>query len=245
MTKIELQTEQFKKFVQAITTITTESFLNLDETGMWVRAVDSPNYAMITATIKRDKIEKYGFKKDAKPVKVAMNWSTISRISKSIDYQSVIELDFKEKELDFVGGDFHVISPYPEIDTVIKEPNAVKLNSSTSFEFNGDKLHQIRGLNASERFKLVAKPTLVELEGTGENDDTIAINLTNEYKGEPATALYGTDYLTAFGKVFVGSSVTVKFKTDHPISLSTNSHGVDIEYLLAPRIESKPEIEEN
>ena len=59
----------------------------------------------------------------------------------------------------------------------------------------------------------------------------------------PAQSLYSIDYLKDIAKALAGSSVTVQFDTDFPISLSAEVFpGISVRYLLAPRIEAEEDV---
>ena len=59
----------------------------------------------------------------------------------------------------------------------------------------------------------------------------------------PAQMLYSIDYLKDIAKALAGSSVTVQFDTDFPISLSAEViPGISVRYLLAPRLETEEDV---
>jgi hypothetical protein len=59
----------------------------------------------------------------------------------------------------------------------------------------------------------------------------------------PAQSLYSIDYLKDIAKTLAGSSITVQFDTDFPISLSAGPvPGLSVRYLLAPRLETEEDV---
>ena len=130
-------------------------------------------------------------------------------------------------------------------ETIRKDPNRPTTALKSGFTCDGDALYNgVRLCSVfSERCCRIqtAKNGTVYLSGkedTRQNRIELSSGAT-----VPAQTLYSIDYLKDIAKALAGSSVTVQFDTDFPISLSAELvPGISVRYLLAPRIKAEEDV---
>ena len=129
-------------------------------------------------------------------------------------------------------------------ETIRKDPNSPAITLKSGFTCDGDDLYNgVRLCSVfGERCRIqTAKNGTVYLSGkeeTRQNRIELSPGAT-----VPAQSLYSIDYLKDIAKALAGSSVTVRFDTDFPISLSAEViPGISVRYLLAPRIETEEDV---
>ena len=153
-------------------------------------------------------------------------------------------------------------------ETIRKDPNSPAITLKSGFTCDGDDLYNgVRLCSVfGERCRIqTAKNGTVYLSGKEETRQnrielspgaTVPRNIGSascrirENRIElspgatvPAQSLYSIDYLKDIAKALAGSSVTVRFDTDFPISLSAEViPGISVRYLLAPRIETEEDV---
>ena len=129
-------------------------------------------------------------------------------------------------------------------ETIRKDPNRPTIALKSGFTCDGDDLYNgVRLCSVfGERCRIqTAKNGTVYLSGKEETRQN-RIELSSGAT-VPAQALYSIDYLEDIAKALAGSSVTVQFDTDFPISLLAEVvPGISVRYLLAPRIEAEEDV---
>jgi proliferating cell nuclear antigen len=237
VTKIKCEAGQFKKFIQAIRVMHSESRLYITTDGISLKLVDTANVGMLLLSLKSSAMKGYKFNEKT-PELVALDWVNVSKILQATKAQTPLELEFKEKAL--------VIS-YEEIDGQItyinpadlrKEPNPPTLALSTTFDFDGSLINKFGKTLLGDKLEITVKNKIVEClcEGSDKNHSKILLSRNGNEKD--ARSLYSWEYFKEFGKVLDKTYVTASFSDDHPITLKATVQGIDIEYLLAPRIEA-------
>ena len=236
MTKIKCEAGQFKKFIQAVRIMNSESHLHITSEGISLSVVDTANVGMLLMSLKGSAMKSYKFN-EGTPEKIALEWTDISKVLQATKAQTPLELEFKEESLLFsyeeIDGEIKYINPAE----VRKEPNPPTIALSTSFVFDGSLINKMGKTLLGDKLELTVKNKLVECKCEGVKNHTRMI-LSHHGDGADARSLYSWDYFKEFGKVLDKAYVTVSFAEDHPIKLCSTIQGIEITFLLAPRIEA-------
>lgn len=238
MTKIKCEAGQFKKFVQAVRTMTQESRLHIDADGLSLICVDTANVGMVKLSLPKSEIKDYQFQKKTPSTQlVALEWSKVSKMLNATKPQTPLLLEFKEHHLRYTYDEIDGEIMYLDTNTIRKEPNPPNIVLDTEVEFDGSLLTKMGKIMTGDKIALIVKEGLatISFEDGMEHKATIILSRTGKGK---ARSLYSWDYIKDIAKTLDRAYVTASFKDDHPIRFHAKIQGIDIEYLLAPRIES-------
>ena len=237
MTKIKCEAGQIKKFIQAIRTMNSESRLHLTSEGISLNMVDTANVGMLLINLKGSAMKSYKFSEKT-PDTVGMDWTHVSKILQATKAQTPLELEFKDKSLKFSYDEIEGEIKYLDVDGIRKEPNPPTISLSPTFEFDGSLINKMGKTLLADKLEITVKDKIVEC--TCERDDIGHSRMIWSRHGHGANArsLYSWDYFKEFGKVLDKAYVTASFAEDHPIKLCSTIQGIEITFLLAPRIEA-------
>lgn len=243
----ELNYSTWLKFIESIGTISPECRLHITKKEISAIVVDTANVSMVSSTI-----DATGFTKT--PTGDAVLGIDISAIHTMIKplWNATVDPEISVK-ISWCGGkhqpllyiDFNGIqSVFETMDTktIRKDPNPPQITLETEFVANGTKLQEAFGhcgkISDKCQFR-VMKDGLCYIAAQGEKHQC-KIGVATDGNGQ-ATAEYSLDYLKDISKVFAGSAVEVRLKTDHPVSFSFSPFpGISVQYILAPRVEAEP-----
>jgi len=238
MTKIKCEAGQIKKFIQAIRTMNSESRLHLTSEGISLNMVDTANVGMLLINLKGSAMKSYKFSLKT-PETVGMDWAKVSKVLQATKAQTPLELEFKKESLLFSYEEIDGEIKYLDIDTTRKEPNPPNgMALTTTFEFDGSLINKIGKTLLGDKLELTVKDKIVECKCEGQYGNHTRIILSRHGQGADARSLYSWEYFKEFGKVLDKSYVTANFAVDHPIKLCSTIQGIEITFLLAPRIEA-------
>ena len=236
------------RFIESIAAIATECRLHIGTKTISTIVVDTANVAMVD---------------------ISMRCEGRGTATLGVDISALYDAFRKIKEIAIFDGDTPVkVSWYPgqntpflevriecpfeyrmqfetlKEETIRKDPNRPTIALKSGFTCDGDALYNgVRLCSVfGERCRIqTAKNGTVYLSGkeeTRQNRIELSPGAT-----VPAQSLYSIDYLKDIAKALAGSSVTVRFDTDFPISLSAEViPGISVRYLLAPRIETEEDV---
>ena len=129
-------------------------------------------------------------------------------------------------------------------EMIRKDPSLPTIALKSGFTCDGDDLYNgVRFCSVfGERCRIqTAKNGTVYLSGKEETRQN-RIKLSSDAT-VPAQMLCSIDYLKDIARALAGSSITVQFDTDFPISLSAGPvPGLSVRYLLAPRLETEEDV---
>ena len=236
------------RFVESIAAIAPECRLHIGTKTINATVVDTANFAMVD---------------------VSMCCEGQGTATLGVDISALHDAFRKIKELAISEGDMPVrVSWYPGKDapflevkieslfeyrmqfetlkeeTIRKDPSRPTIALKSGFTCDGDALYNgVRLCSVfGERCRIqTAKNGTVYLSGKEETRQN-RIKLSSDAT-VPAQSLYSIDYLKDIAKALAGSSITVQFDTDFPISLSAGPvPGLSVRYLLAPRLETEEDV---
>jgi proliferating cell nuclear antigen len=236
MNEIRVRKETLEIFIGAIGEVLTECRLNFHTDGIKVLAVDEANVAMVHATLPENMMDQYSspdlvFGIDLKKFKVAL----------SIMSDDSLILEVSDKSITLRDGKSEYNCTALDINSIRKEPKLPKISLAANATFSGAEF--------SEAVKQVGKigdAVTVETSDKGlslfvrgDTDNIRRKITTDQKKMARAKSLYSLDYLKDIAKV-IRSALIVKAEMDmdQPIRFQFTTGGIDVMYLLAPRVDS-------
>ena len=231
-----------RKFFEAIAGVDSECRLHIGKEGVYALVVDCQNREMIQISIDRFKT----IIGPSEPVAFCIEVSAINRVLKSMEIIPETDATFRwDESVVFIEIGrtklyFNILGNH----TVRTDPNSPVLETGrTSFTVLGSVL--LQGLQIanvqSDTINLTTNRDSAFLQWRGDMSRS-EYSLTS-CKTTPEKAKYSIDALLNMAKVLVNAEVTVSFKTDYPVKITANDkgglpEGLNIIYLLAPRVES-------
>ncbi|WGI17101.1 proliferating cell nuclear antigen (pcna) [Methanonatronarchaeum sp. AMET-Sl] len=242
--KASIKTGKLKESLDAVGRLVDEIKLNIEEDGLNSKAVDPANVAMSILTIPKKEFESYDHTED---MTIGIDLNRIDDILSLASSEDILELETDDGSMMKikVSGfeyDISLIDP----STIRKEPNIPDLDLPAEIVLDGQRIQ--RAIKATEKISdyIVISTENDSLVITGEGDtDSVRIALNEEdlikiESTEDARSLFSLDYLSDMSKsIQKAPEVTMNLGTDYPILFKFNITGSNIEYLLAPRIESE------
>ncbi|OUJ18743.1 DNA polymerase sliding clamp subunit PCNA [Methanonatronarchaeum thermophilum] len=241
--KASIKTGKLKESLDAVGRLVDEIKLNITEEGLNTKAVDPANVAMALLTIPEDEFESYNYTED---MTIGIDLNRIDDILSLASNEDILKIETEEgsmMNIQVSGFEYNISLIDPS--TIRKEPNIPDLELPAEIVLNGQRIQ--RAIKATEKISdyIVLSTEDNSLIITGEGDtDSVKIDLTEDDlikidSTENARSLFSLDYLSDMSKsIQKAPEVTMHLGTDYPIMFKFNIAGSNIEYLLAPRIES-------
>lgn len=247
MLKATIDADILKETIDAISALVTECRLHTDENGMYSRAVDTANVAMIVLQLQKEAFETYTASKGEIGLDIAKMKNIFGMISR--DQLLALELpeDGQKLKVSFEGYRYSLT--LLDANTIRKDPNPPNIELPGKVVLAGNDFNNAIKAAAvvSDKIALGIDPNAHTFYMIAEGDtdhirrefgksDVIALN------GVEARSLFSLDYLKDMGKVMSkAQEVEVSLGVDHPARFSFAIAGGKghVEYLLAPRIEAE------
>ena len=134
-----VNTKSWKNSIEAIVALIDEGTLQLDESGMKLRAMDPSQIALVDFFLPAESFEKY---KVDKPVNIGINFLELSKITKRLKSDDTIELSLESRikmvfEIDFVLNNIMnprtLESAYPSKQASNNSNNKQKISGTNFF----------------------------------------------------------------------------------------------------------------
>lgn len=236
---------KFMNSIEAISRLVDEIKLTLDEEGIKSKAADPANVAMVIFYINKDGFDKYEIDEE---MTVGLNLNRIEDILKVASKTDLIELkseDGSQLSISVSGFDYNISLLDPS--TIQQQPEIPDLDLPAEIVLDGDEIR--RAVRASEKISdyvvLSTKGNVFQISAEGDNDsvkmelpEDKLIHIKTE---EDVRSLFSLDYLADMSKSIKRATETkLELGTDYPVNIQfdiVDGEG-QVEYLLAPRIES-------
>jgi len=240
MTEIRIRKETLEIFIDAIGEILTECRLVFSKEGIAVKAVDDANVAMVLAKLPGNLMDQYvspdlTFGVDLKKIKVAL----------SIMSDDSLTLDVTEKNITMKDGKSEYNCKALDVNSIRKEPKVPGLTLASNATFSGaefaEAIKQVGKIG--DAISIETSDIGLFLFTQGDTDSIRRKITTDQKKIVRAKSLYSLDYLKDIAKV-VKSAIYVKIDmgTNQPIRIQFTVGGIDVTYLVAPRVDSDEDV---
>lgn len=236
MTIISCEAGQFKKFIEAIRAITEESRLHFDKEGIISKVVDGANVAMVSVKYPASAMKMYKFNEKC-PDTIGVDWRKFPKLLSAAKENTPVIVTFTKDRVKINYAGIKACVKYEDVNSLKKDPDAPTIKLTGKFAFDGSLLMEFDKINVSDKVKISINNGIVNIESWGNMIEHVKMILGQDEHGT-FKSLYSWDYLKPIGKVLNGAYVSCKFDSDHPILMGSTIKGVQVEYLLAPRIES-------
>jgi len=243
-----VEAQALKAFLRAIEPLASEVRLRVSPGGVSARAVDPSNVAMVVASIPRDGFEY--FENFDEELVVGINVNRLLNALKHAKKKEVVEVDLNDAKISLKIGALKYTMPTIDPESIRKEPSNVKAKFTTSVTFlNAKKLKeyvnlaskisdQITFSSDEDNFYIQAEGDVEKLKVTLNRSD---YELSEFECESPARSKFSVIYVKDFLKIANDTSdtVTIKIGKNMPLFLKLNlaEDKVNVEYLLAPRID--------
>ncbi len=243
--EIKMNAGEFNNSIQAISRLVDEIKLNISEEGISTKAADPANVAMVIFKINKEGFEHYQVNEE---MTVGLDLNRLEDILKIANKADMIELkseDGSKLSISVSGFDYSISLLDPS--TIQQEPEVPDLDLPAKIVLEGNKIR--KAVRASEKISdyvvLAAQGNEFQISAEGDNDSVMMqleedelIEIETE---KDARSLFSIDYLSDMSKSIKDApSATVRLGTDYPVTINFEIVDGDgeVEYLLAPRIES-------
>lgn len=232
------------KVFKGLNTLVNEALFNFGNDGLIVRAIDPANVSMVEVEAPPTAFDVYSVNEE---VKIGLDVNRIVDFLKIAKKKDSIEMEYDKERNQFkikVGNIEYQIATIPPEN--MKEPKTPDLQLTAKVVIDaGEFKSAIQCIS-----KIKAEAVVFRTDETGlyieANTDTdrIAFNVSElqmiEFNKATAKSMYSMEYLKDLTKIAEkGDTVAIEFGNDLPLSLTYNVDGINIRYLLAPRIEAE------
>jgi len=256
MFKGKIKAGVLKECIDVIRGIDDKAVVNISAGGWSVKMVDPATVALVSFELQRYAFIRFEFSGDK--IKVGVDFATLDLILNAAmtggegegdEVEVEMEGDEELKHLFIKAGIFEYTLPLFDPSSFIREPKLPELGFSTQAIVETDKL--IRAIRLAERMDDEYATLSVDSSGLflkvgGEKGILkAALSADIQEKNGNIHSAYNLEYLLGVVKgIHHAEQVTVKFRTDYPLSIDFEVAGGygKVKYLLAPRI--PPEGEE-
>lgn len=238
---MKIEKIRFLVFCEAVLAIAPECRVWLKKDGIEVRAVDAANVAMISAKMPKSAFGEY-------KEETAVLGLDLPKLKTAAGFMKTgileIEQDKNGGKLRIMDGKTKYSNALLDVNTIRKDPNPPNINLPAVVTINAKDLQEsisaMSKIGDKIRFSLQGKTLTMTTEG-----DTDL--LVKEIEGEvvksipaPVASMFSSDYLKEISRVIRDAdTVTVGMNTDHPIKIECTVDQIELQYLVAPRIEKE------
>ena len=226
--------------IELISELVTEVRLRVSEFGISINAIDPANVCMVNFKLPKSSFSVFEAENDA----LGVNLDNLKRILKRCGSGSSIILEKNDNQLDILIED-KIKRKFSlgliEIEREEKEmPN---LEYGASVEMSSEDF-----ISSVEDCSVVSDVcSFIVKEGNFIIESKDLNSARTEFSGdevkieaENCKARYSLEYLGKFvkgAKIF--EKVLLKFASDHPLKMSMKKEGVELNFILAPRVETE------
>lgn len=238
-TEIRIRKETLEIFIDAIGELLTECRLVFTPEGINVRAVDDANVAMVMAKLPADLMDQYvspdiTFGIDLKKIKVAL----------SIMSDDSLVVGISESKITLRDGKTEYNCDALDVNSIRKEPKVPGITLDSSATFSGSEFAEaVKQVGKiGDAITIETSDAGFSLSTKGDTDNIRRKITTDQKKMVLAKSLYSLDYLKDISKVIKAALIVkTEMATNQPIRIQFAIGGIDIMYLLAPRVDSDEE----
>ena len=236
-----VNTKSWKNSIEAIVALIDEGTLQLDESGMKLRAMDPSQIALVDFFLPAESFEKY---KVDKPVNIGINFLELSKITKRLKSDDQIELSLESRlKMVFKGATTRTfnLAIIESTSTPPKEPNIeftseIKLGASVLKEAlkDAELVSNHVAMKLDDGFSITADGDTGSVDINFTDENILGMNVDANSR-----SVFALDQLNNLLRAADQKTIVLlKIKTDAPIRIEYAIGDGRVIYYLAPRIES-------
>ncbi|MFW9959381.1 MAG: proliferating cell nuclear antigen (pcna) [Candidatus Thorarchaeota archaeon] len=242
-------TKTWKQIVDALATLLTEAHLQVSESGMTLRQLDSSKAAMVDLNLPSAVFQEYACKGEHD---ICLGIDELARVSKRMGGDERLEFNLIENELEIkmlgqAERQFKLKLLTPPDSPTSKPSMAFDVKA----EMYADAFKQaIKDIGVvSSHVKITAEKNTLMFSGEG---DTGEAQVTLSTEGEDpvlfqlkvgsgsSTAMYALNYLAEISKAIPSDSIILQLTGNKPMMLEfAIAEAGNISFILAPRVERR------
>ncbi len=243
MFKAVINAETLRDAIEAVSSLVDEVKFSITENGIELKAVDPANVAMVSLKLDAAAFELF----KSTPGEIGVDLVRLSDLLSMADRgeKVLLELDEEQHKLKIGVGSLSYTLSLIDPSAIRKEPRIPELDLPAHVTLSGSELR--RAVKASEKVSdhviLGVQDDQFFMEAKGDIDSLKLRIPSNELLGlKPgeARSLFSLDYLSDMSKsIGKAPQVTLEMGVDYPLRIGFHIGPVEVNYLLAPRIEQE------
>jgi len=229
------------KCIEIISELVSEVRIKFSENGMKITAIDPANVSMVSFKIPKSAFSQFDIESNEA---IGVNLESLKQVLKRCGSKSSLIIEKKESQLkiqiqDKIKRNF--ILSLIEIEREDKEMPALEF--STIVEINSlDLISSIEDCAiVSDACSFIINNEKFIIESKGLN------SAMSEFSGDEAKisaenckSKYSIEYLQKFLKgAKLSEKTTLRFAQDHPLRMDIKTEGMELSFILAPRVETE------
>lgn len=236
------------KVIEIISELVTEVRMKISEQGLFIIAIDPANVSMVKFSIPKSSFSQ--FEADKEKDILGINLDSLKRILRRCSSSSSLIFEKKDNLLkiqiqDRIPRKFMLaLLDVEDTDKESELEGKIKrLEFSSMVELSSnDLIDSIEDCSVvSDACSFIIEDNRFIIEAKGFN------SARSEFSGDEATiqaencrSKYSLEYLSKFIKASKLNEKTIlKFANDHPLRMDIKSHELELNFILAPRVESE------
>lgn len=228
------------KAVELISELVPEVRLKVNDVGMSITAIDPANVAMVGFVLPRHVFSEF----DVSDEVLGVNLDNLKRILKRCKPGSSLVLERQENMLridiqDRIRRSFSLAL----IEVESEEKEMPNLEFSSAVEINSadliDSVEDCAVVADACSFRINEGKFIIEAKGLNSARSVFSGDEA-KIEAENCKSRYSLEYLSKFIKASkLSDKTTLKFAEDHPLRMDVRSNGMEISFILAPRVETE------
>ena len=227
------------KAVEIISDIVTEIKIKVNEFGLSVIAMDPANVAMIAFKLPKSSFSEF----DVESETLGINPSDLKKILKRAGVKSTLTLEKRDNKLNIQIED-KILRNFSltliDINSEDKSLPSLEFSSKVTLNSN-DFIESLEDcMVVSNSCSLSTKDGKFIIESKGLN------SARSEFSGDEAEiesgdceSRYSLEYIQKFIKAIkLGDRTVISFAKDHPLKIDVSESGLEMNFILAPRVEN-------
>lgn len=245
---MKITQERLAEFCSIVQALVPECKMVITETGWNTMAVDTANVGMVVCHMPNTSFTEFTVEK----IEVGMDmqkWKDLLNIMK--DPKGTITIDpITSGKLLISDGKYTYTHTPLDPTTIRKWPTMPSVKLPSSIDIDAQEFAEsIKALAViGDKVRFTAKGEVLEMKTEGDTDSLVKelnVPIPGDSRTETYSSLFSIEYLKDVSKAMKGAGkITVHMGKDHPIRFDFDLEGMDCSYLLAPRIEDPPSVEQ-
>lgn len=244
--KAKINAGSFKDSIESISRLVDEIKLNIKDEGITSKSADPANVAMVIFKLQKEGFDEFNVEEEMTIGLDLNRLEDILGVASTSDQITMESEDGSKLSISVSGFEYNISLLDPS--TIQQEPKVPDLDLPAEIYIEGNKIR--KAVRASEKVSdyviLSTENDKFIISAEGDNDSVKmelgSDKLIDMKTEEDVRSIFSLDYLSDMSKsIKKASEVQIRLGTDYPVKINfkiANEDG-EIEYLLAPRIESE------
>ena len=234
-----------RKSIELISELVTEVRIKIGEYGLSISAMDPANVAMVSFKIPKSSFSEFNTEDEEK---LGINLNDFKRILKRTGTKSSLKLEKKENNLkiqieDRIKRTFTLALLDIDSEEINFSEKVEKMEFSSSVEINSvdlvDAIEDCAVVADSCTFKIQDEKFVISSRGINSSRTEFSGD-DAKIEAEECLSKYSVEYLQKFIKgAKLCEKTLLKFSNDHPLKIEFKTGDSELNFILAPRVETE------